>query len=335
MSKINQVKLSDVAVIIATKNEGEHLQKCIESVLSAGQGQIETIVINDGSTDASQAILDSFEGQIQVLQGGGKGPGHARNLGIESTRRSWVAFTDGDCVVHQDWLKKLCHGISNQTEDFSSIGGVQVIYRNAGKTEREVGEFLQAVGFVSDYLHASGSIRSVAHNPTCNVLYKKETIESVEGFDESLWPCEDLELDLRLKKKGFKALYHPKAIVEHRRPGSLKGFAWMMHRYGFGHGQLVKKHGFCQKIHILAFLPFLFIVLGMLIPKLGNALFLTLILLGSAVSGGFFAGLFGFYRKTASWKKAIKFILLTGLSIIMWILGFYYGLISSKQIAKL
>ena len=323
------VQLQNVAVIVAARNESAHLRVCIEALVKACGNEAEIIVVDDGSTDDSETVLSSFGTKIRVFQGEGKGPGHARNLGMRQTQRPWIAFTDADCEVREEWLSRLCQTVGGEHASSTtvSVGGKQLVSKRAEITERSVGQFLESIGFISDYLHNDHEVREVNHNASCNVLYSKNALDEVDGFDESLWPCEDLELDLRLKAKGYTMLYDPTAIVEHRRPPTWKGLFQMMQRYGFAHAQLVKKHCFSQPIHLLTLLfP---LGTGLIVWSL----FWEPAILWVVIPGSICMTALLLWSKTRSLPKAFLFTAVLGLSILVWLLGFYAGLWGKRRIA--
>lgn len=317
---MKKADLSNIAVIIATRNEERHLRGCVDSVLVAGKGRIELIVVDDGSTDGSREILDSYGDEVQTITGRGEGPGKARNVGLAATDRDWIVFTDADCVVPAEWLERLVEGICFAPDFVVSIGGPQLISSQASRLERFFGRFLESVGFVSDYLHDAPDIRTVLHNPTCNVLYRKGPLVATGGFDESLWPCEDLELDLRLHEVGYESLFHPAAGVEHRRPATFRAFFRMMRRYGFGHAQLTKKKGPCQLLHAMP------IVVPVMITLWG------LLLLAQPIWG--IGVLVGLYGVLAFGLRSTVYPLLVPWAVILWVIGFYSGLFGERRIAR-
>ena len=127
----------------------------------------------------------------------------------------------------------------------------------------------------------SNNIIEVNHNASCNVLYKREPFINEGGFWESLWPGEDVELDYRMRKKGYKLVFNPKGMVFHYRAENFKSFSKMMFRYGRAQGILVKKYGFFRKIHLLPFFVLFIIILFILSIFLSFLpLFLIFIALG-------------------------------------------------------
>ena len=85
-----------VTVIIPTYNRGWILKEAIDSVLSQGFEDFELIVVDDGSTDNTQDILDGYARDIIVLRQDNRGVSTARNLGIASASGQFIAFLDSD-----------------------------------------------------------------------------------------------------------------------------------------------------------------------------------------------------------------------------------------------
>lgn len=92
-------------------------------------------------------------------------------------------------------------------------------------------------------------------------MYRKDAFLEIGGFDETLWPSEDVDLDYRLKKKGYSFMYNPSVIVYHYRPQSLSALSKMMYRYGVTQGILTKRYGFFRKIQFLPIVFLIFIIL--------------------------------------------------------------------------
>ena len=88
------------STIIPTYNRASFLDAAILSVLDQMVPGDELIVVDDGSQDATPAVLDRYGDRIRVVQGGHQGAGRARNLGIEKAKNDLVAFLDSDDV----WL---------------------------------------------------------------------------------------------------------------------------------------------------------------------------------------------------------------------------------------
>lgn len=90
-----------VSVVIPVYNAGECLISCVNSVLSQTMREIELILVDDGSTDDSGRICDSFlaDGRVKVIHQKNAGPGEARNVGISAASGEFIGFADADDIM--------------------------------------------------------------------------------------------------------------------------------------------------------------------------------------------------------------------------------------------
>jgi GT2 family glycosyltransferase len=240
-------ELPFVSIIVPAYNCRSTIEKCVESLKALDYPNCEILIMDDGSTDGTGKYLDTVEG-IRVMHLENAGPGRARNIGLEHARGEYVAFTDADCVVDPGWLNALMQGFHK--DEVAGVGGDQQSPSDETRFGKRVNGFLKAIGFVAGYMKRDGSsYRRVSHNPTCNVVYKKEVIIKVGGFNEALWPGEDVELDYCLSRKGYRFFYTPDAVVYHYRPRTLGAFSRMMYRYGWAQAYLVRKYGMFRLVH--------------------------------------------------------------------------------------
>lgn len=87
-----------MSVIVPVYNVERYLKECVESILTQSYRDIEVILVDDGSTDSSPAICDSFvsDGRARVIHQPNGGLSAARNAGIEAAKGSWLVFIDSD-----------------------------------------------------------------------------------------------------------------------------------------------------------------------------------------------------------------------------------------------
>lgn len=104
--KENEIKFS---IIIPVYNVEKYLKKCIESVLNQSYKNYEVIIINDGSTDESQKIIDSYKNntKIKTILQKNKGLSISRNEGIKKVTGDYILFLDSDDFYEQDLLRTL------------------------------------------------------------------------------------------------------------------------------------------------------------------------------------------------------------------------------------
>ena len=230
-----------ISVIVAAYNCRDTISKCLESLNSLDHPSYEVIVVDDGSTDGTPELCETFSG-VEVIRLDRGGPSRARNTGVRKARGKLVAFTDSDCFVDSHWLKELEKGFIGP--DVAGVGGDQISPADESEMGKRIQEFLKISGFVTRYIQTKAAFGETTHNASCNSAYRKIIFEEIGGFDEAQFPGEDLELDIKILRKGYRLIYNPAAVVGHYRPGTYREFCRMMRRYGAGEWHLVRKHGF-------------------------------------------------------------------------------------------
>jgi glycosyltransferase involved in cell wall biosynthesis len=93
-----------ISVIVPTYNCGPYLAESLDSVFAQTEPDFEVIVVDDGSTDDTPAVLARYAGRVTVVQGSHGGLSAARNLGLARAGGEWVAFHDADDVAVPDRL---------------------------------------------------------------------------------------------------------------------------------------------------------------------------------------------------------------------------------------
>lgn len=305
-----------INIIIPVKNTEKTITKCLDSILKLDYQNFETVIIDDASTDKTAQILESYRNKIKIIRYNVcLGPSRSRNLASEQAKGEFLAFTDGDCIVAADWLNQLLKGFDQN--DVVSAGGSQGMPQDESDFGRLIFEFMKKIGFITDYMHSAKSkIIPVAHNPSCNVMYRKDIFLKMGGFLPDLWPGEDVELDHRLRKAGYRLVFNSKALVYHYRPDNIQKFCRMMFRYGWAQGFLVRKYGIFRFIQLFPFVTLVLLTLFLLgifyaLP-LTTILFILILIFACSY-----------------FKFSLKLLYLALVCFIYWHLGFYKNLIQT------
>lgn len=129
-----------ISVIVPVYNVEKYLRRCVDSILNQTFKDFELILVDDGSTDKSGEICDSYinkDNRIQVIHQKNQGQAKARNRGVELARGEWIHFVDGDDLIHSRMLEILyfvskkckvnlcmCGAVESEKlpEDFENIG---------------------------------------------------------------------------------------------------------------------------------------------------------------------------------------------------------------------
>jgi len=311
-----------VSIIVPVHKLDACLRRCIRSLeeVDFPDERYEIIVVTDGVEQGG-----FFDGlRVRVIPMDRAGPAAARNVGASQAQGEFLAFTDSDCLVQAGWLQELLRCFDHR--DVAGVGGAQLSPPDDTSFGKSVQTFFVAISFIGGYTRKHEDVRPVEHNPSCNVCYRRSAFEQEGGFDPSLFPGEDLDLDLRLRRRGHRLMYNPAAVVYHYRPARLSGFARMMERYGkYSGGYLTRRHGFFRKISYepIALLLALFTVLGVSLinPLLGAQIILALL----------FSLLLYFWWKTGSIKTAVSCVNLLLVTLLYWNIGYLKGLFHAAE----
>ncbi|MGD8894277.1 MAG: glycosyltransferase [Desulfobacterales bacterium] len=182
-----------VSVIIPTYNRGWIIREAIDSVMVQDYRDFELIVVDDGSTDNTPDILDSFRDEIRVLRQENQGVSAARNRGLAAASGRFIAFLDSDDLwLPQKLLRQVEFFNKNpdaqicQTEETWIRKGVRVNPKKRHKKPR---------GMIFE-----PSLALCLVSPSA-VMIRASLFEKVGGFDETLPACEDYDLWLRISSR--------------------------------------------------------------------------------------------------------------------------------------
>ena len=195
-----------ISVIIPTYNREVTLERAIKSVLAQTHRNFELIVIDDGSTDNTSLIIDSYSGKIRYFSKLHAGVSSARNFGLEKSEGTWVAFLDSDDYWLPGKLERQLEYIINhpgtmivQTEEQWIRNGVPV---NPMKKHKKYS------GWIFRYCLPLCIVSPSA------VLIHQKVFNDVGVFDESFPVCEDYDLWLRIAIRYQIGLIPEKLIVK-------------------------------------------------------------------------------------------------------------------------
>jgi glycosyltransferase involved in cell wall biosynthesis len=187
-----------VSVVIPNFNNSKYIGIAIASVLEQTYKNIEIIVIDDGSTDNSLDSIKSLEGQIKVIASTNNGAASARNLGINASNGSIIAFLDSDDIWDSKKIEKQVSILLTNELDLVYCSG------------REFGEI--AGEYVAHRARFSGNCYPhFSRNPTVAIItlgcstaiVKREVITKSGLFDEKFkGPAEDWDFFRRVCRYG-------------------------------------------------------------------------------------------------------------------------------------
>lgn len=256
-----------VSVIVVTLDEEKNIERCLYSLLAQDipKTDYEIFVIDGGSKDATVAIVEKVikikESAVEkettaqnnhpkitcIIEQKGSIT-RCRNIGIKNAQYDNVAFTDADCVVPEDWLRRLKRGFSRNAVGNQKLAGVG----GANIPPQQGTVFQTAIGIVFNSL--LGSLGSIQAKPAkqnipvfsiscANSLYQKKALVDVGMFSEDLGnQGEDWDMGAKLKKKAWEVYAIPDCFVWHDFRATPEAFWKNMVFYGDGRMRLIEKH---------------------------------------------------------------------------------------------
>jgi glycosyltransferase involved in cell wall biosynthesis len=209
-----------IAVIIPCFNQSSFVAAAIESALLQSRPPDAVIVINDGSTDQAGEVLATMDG-ITVLTQDNRGLSAARNAGLEHCDCDYVTFLDADDLLLPGALQAGADCLAANPDCAFVWGKYQA--RNLKTGHVTSGSSTFAAG---DTYAAMLRSNFIAMHGT--VMYRRQMLASVSGFDQSLQACEDYDLYLRLTRR-FPVAHHEHLTAEYtRHPDSMSGKSTLM-----------------------------------------------------------------------------------------------------------
>jgi len=186
-----------VTVIIPAYNRERYIGEAIASVLAQTAGDLELVVVDDGSTDGTAAVVAAVaDPRVRLLSGAHRGISAAMNRGLAAAHGAYVARCDSDDV----WLPALLATLVPILDATPALAAV---------TAR--GEYMDADGRPTGHLlgtaprFAEDALASLLWDDfTCNIatVARRRSVEAVGGYDESLPTNEDWDLWLRLARRA-------------------------------------------------------------------------------------------------------------------------------------
>ncbi len=213
-----------VSVIIPTYNRAGLVQEAVASVLAQTRQDFEVLVVDDGSTDGTDAALAPYEPRIRRLRRESRGGvSAARNTGINAAQGEWLAFLDSDDLWRPEKLARQMAYLAEQpklllcqTEETWVRRGMRV---NQPLSHRKVGGRI-----------FFPSLERCMVSPSAVILHRR-LLEQHGGFDEDLPAAEDYDLWLRLSWRFEVGLVPEPLIIKRGGRADQLSAQWGLDRY--------------------------------------------------------------------------------------------------------
>jgi len=260
------------SIVIAVRNEKRLIKKCLESVFNQDFKDDYEVIIADGmSNDGTYEILEELKNkyEFKLLRNEKINAAAGRNLGIKNSKGRFITFVDGDAIPKKNWLSNIKLTFEKHNE-VVGVGGPDLLPEDSSYKEKSIGRVMTSPLARGGKLNPSTQHslmedeKYVEHIPTCNLSLSRDVFDKVGFFDEGFVKGQDLELNYRIVKAGFKLLYSPEIKVLHYRKNDIKSFSKQIFKWAKAKVAIIKKHGFSGLISHIYLWP-IYLVIGFFI----------------------------------------------------------------------
>jgi len=334
--------LPRVSVIVPVKNGAQKIAGLLDSLMHVDYDKemLEIIVVDGNSSDNTREIVLRYP-TVKLLTEERPGLNAARNTGIKNSTGEIIAFTDSDCVVSKDWVKRIVEDFDEK--EAGCVGGnAQGFYDDL--ISRYCDESLIPVMRVFREKKILSEVKPPLQYPAgCNMAIRRSTLDEVGEFDENIeYGFDEDELVERICSTGHTMVLDPDLLVSHKHRSSVRELLKQTFRYGRGMGVLLREKG----LKSIFSKWILLIIFGLILwTTLLSSLSVLAVLTGSFgflyVSSSLlvfpFVGLALFYvyrtvvYRDGKWKRIFVYPLMDVARFVAFVFGSVYQIVKSHQ----
>ncbi len=254
-------ELPMVSIIIPVRNRPEEISACLKSLedLDYPANRLETIVVDDASTDHTPEIVSGFPVRLIRLENNQQAP-FCRNLAAGEAKGEILAFVDSDCLVDPLWLKELLPTF--KAASVGAVGGRVASYFNTSGLDCY--EAANSSLIMGRHAMRSQERDTAFYVPSCNLLVRRSLFLGMDGFREELVVGEDVDLCWRIQDHGLHVAFQPVGKVFHKHRNRLIPFCGRRFDYGTSEPLLQKLHKKRSKKMVFPVGGSFFLALGIL-----------------------------------------------------------------------
>jgi len=196
-SIMNQLSQPHFSIIIPVYNGDKYLQRCLESILAQTYENFEIVFVDDGSTDKSAEIIESFEdSRVRLIRQRNQGVSAARNAGIRESIYPFVAFLDSDDEWCPDHLETLAFLIAQYEDGGVYSTGFKLEYEDGSPPVEIFVDTKKESWMVCEDPFPAWSVAAVSI--PSNSAVRKDVLKEAGGFREGETENEDMDLWVRI-----------------------------------------------------------------------------------------------------------------------------------------
>jgi succinoglycan biosynthesis protein ExoA len=242
-----------VSVVMPVLNEERHLAAAVQRVLDQDYpGELEVVIAVGPSRDATQEIahrLAATDARIRVVDNPAGRTPHALNLAIAAARNGIIVRVDGHGELTDGYIARAVELL--EETGAANVGGVMDAQGHSAFEQAVASAYTTRLGLGGSKFHLADSPAGEAETVFLGV-FRKEDLEAVGGFDESMHRAQDWELNFRLRGSGRRVWFSPELRVTYRPRSSLRALLRQMYDTGKWRREVVRRHPETASLRYLA-----------------------------------------------------------------------------------
>ena len=230
------------SILVPCHNESHHIAETVNQLLRMDYPDFEIVVIDDGSTDETAAILKSLcalHPQVRAVylqENQGKAAG--LSIGALASRGELLLTIDADALVDPRALKWMAWHFQHFPRVGAITGNPRILNRTSLLAKIQIGEFSTIIGLIKRTQRILGKVLTVSG---VIVAFRKQALLSA-GFWDTDMVTEDIDITWKLEKRFWDIRYEPRAICWIYVPETLKGLWRQRLRWSQGGVEVLRKH---------------------------------------------------------------------------------------------
>lgn len=211
-----------ISVVIATRDRAYALKNCLDRVFSQDSENLEVIVVDNSSDEDTADLIREYE--VIYLRESPKtdNVSYLKNIGVKKSSGEIIAIIDDDSIVQSGWLQTALVAFSDP-----EIGGISGRVIEAAFPEDNspiIAKLSPAFDMICNFNNHWPQIVDVDYLYGCNMLWRRQALIKAGIFDNWMhYSRGEQELSIRVKRAGYRLIFHPGVVVQHLRAPRANG----------------------------------------------------------------------------------------------------------------
>jgi glycosyltransferase involved in cell wall biosynthesis len=218
------------SVIIPVYNRPHEVDELLESLTQQTYQDFETLIIEDGSEEPCQHIVEEYSNELDIkyYTKENSGQGFSRNYGFERANGDYFVVFDSDCLIPPHYFETVNSYLREHQLD--AYGGPDREHKSFTPVQKAI-SYVMISPFTTGGIRGNKQHAGTFHPRSFNMGISREVYKQTGGYRITRMG-EDIEFSIRIIKHGFTTGLIPEAYVYHKRRTNLKQFFNQLHFFG-------------------------------------------------------------------------------------------------------